>query len=169
LFPESNARAPPRPDREPSHQSDGEGGDADGLQEGLDGIAAAPFGKRGLDLRPIDLRRRPTAIDDQRGFVEGNLARRERRRARSSLISPQERAAAVLKDAFGLSLEEIAEALSTTTGAIKAALHRGRAKLVAPEPEEATPVAPAVLSAINKDEFGAAAPANNLCGGAANV
>jgi RNA polymerase sigma-70 factor (ECF subfamily) len=62
-------------------------------------------------------------------------------------LSPQERAAVVLKDAFGLSLEEIAEALSTTTGAIKAALHRGRAKLVAPESEEAAPVAPAVLQA----------------------
>jgi RNA polymerase sigma-70 factor (ECF subfamily) len=62
-------------------------------------------------------------------------------------LAPQERAAVVLKDAFGLSLEEIAEALSTTTGAIKAALHRGRAKLVAPEPDEATPVAPAVLDA----------------------
>lgn len=62
-------------------------------------------------------------------------------------LSPQERAAVVLKDAFGLSLEEIAEALSTTTGAIKAALHRGRAKLVASEPEPAAPVAPAVLDA----------------------
>jgi RNA polymerase sigma-70 factor (ECF subfamily) len=62
-------------------------------------------------------------------------------------LSPQERAAVVLKDAFGLSLEEIAEALSTTTGAIKAALHRGRGHLVAPEPEKATAVAPAVLDA----------------------
>jgi RNA polymerase sigma-70 factor (ECF subfamily) len=62
-------------------------------------------------------------------------------------LSPQERAAVVLKDAFGLSLEEIAETLSTTTGAIKAALHRGRAKLLAPEPEETAHVAPAVLDA----------------------
>jgi RNA polymerase sigma-70 factor (ECF subfamily) len=62
-------------------------------------------------------------------------------------LSPQERAAVVLKDAFGQSLEEIAEALATTTGAIKAALHRGRAKLVGPEPENAAPVAPAVLDA----------------------
>jgi RNA polymerase sigma-70 factor, ECF subfamily len=62
-------------------------------------------------------------------------------------LSPQERAAVVLKDAFGLSLEEIAEALSTTTGAIKAALHRGRDKLVTPELKESTPVAPAVLDA----------------------
>ncbi len=62
-------------------------------------------------------------------------------------LSPQERASVVLKDAFGLSLEEIAETLSTTTGAVKAALHRGRTKLLAPEPEETTPVAPAVLDA----------------------
>jgi RNA polymerase sigma-70 factor, ECF subfamily len=62
-------------------------------------------------------------------------------------LSPQERVAVVLKDAFGLSLDEIAEALSTTTGAVKAALHRGRSKLVAPEPDEAAPVAPAVLDA----------------------
>ncbi|RKI72891.1 sigma-70 family RNA polymerase sigma factor [Corallococcus sp. AB049A] len=64
-----------------------------------------------------------------------------------SQLSPQERAAVVLKDAFGMSLEETAEALSTTTGAIKAALHRGRAKLVTQEPAEPAPVAPAVLDA----------------------
>jgi RNA polymerase sigma-70 factor (ECF subfamily) len=51
-------------------------------------------------------------------------------------LAPQERAAVVLKDVFDLSLEEIAEALSTTTGAVKSALHRGRGKL-AEEPEEA--------------------------------
>src|SRR5512144_1034389 len=39
-------------------------------------------------------------------------------------LSPQERAAVVLKDVFDLSLEETADALSTTTGAVKAALHR---------------------------------------------
>jgi RNA polymerase sigma-70 factor (ECF subfamily) len=62
-------------------------------------------------------------------------------------LSPQERAAVVLKDAFGLSLEEVAEALSTTAGAVKAALHRGRTKLATPEPEAAAPVVPAVLGA----------------------
>jgi RNA polymerase sigma-70 factor (ECF subfamily) len=62
-------------------------------------------------------------------------------------LSPQERAAVVLKDAFGLSLDEIAEALATTTGAIKAALHRGRARLVAPEVAHAGTVAPGVLDA----------------------
>jgi len=62
-------------------------------------------------------------------------------------LSPQERAAVVLKDVFELSLEEIAEALSTTVGAVKAALSRGRGKLVSPEaPEREAPV-PAVLDA----------------------
>ena len=45
-------------------------------------------------------------------------------------LAPQERAAVVLKDVFDFSLEEIAEALGSTVGGIKAALHRGRAKLV---------------------------------------
>ncbi|MFT3776119.1 MAG: RNA polymerase sigma factor [Minicystis sp.] len=62
-------------------------------------------------------------------------------------LSPQERAAVVLKDVFDLSLDEIAEALSTTTGAIKAALHRGRGKLVEPTTNAPATVAPAVLDA----------------------
>ncbi|XXF79708.1 RNA polymerase sigma factor [Myxococcaceae bacterium GXIMD 01537] len=63
-------------------------------------------------------------------------------------LSPQERAAVVLKDVFDLTLEEIAEALSTTVGAIKAALHRGRTKLVqAPEILEGPGAAPEVLDA----------------------
>jgi len=62
-------------------------------------------------------------------------------------LSPQERAAVVLKDAFGLTLEEIADTLATTPGAVKTALHRGRGKLVVVEPEQAQPVAPAVLDA----------------------
>lgn len=45
-------------------------------------------------------------------------------------LAPRERAAVVLKDALDFSLEETAEALSTTVGAVKAALHRGREKLV---------------------------------------
>ena len=44
-------------------------------------------------------------------------------------LSPQERAAVVLKDVFDFSLEEIAESLATTVGAVKTALHRGRGKL----------------------------------------
>jgi RNA polymerase sigma-70 factor (ECF subfamily) len=45
-------------------------------------------------------------------------------------LSPQERTALVLKEVFDLTLEEIAETLETTVGATKAALHRGRGKLL---------------------------------------
>jgi RNA polymerase sigma-70 factor, ECF subfamily len=73
------------------------------------------------------------------------------REAAGSLIgqlSPQERAAVVLKDVFELSLEEVAEALATTVGSIKTALHRAREKLVeAPEPRELAVPAPGVLNA----------------------
>lgn len=86
---------------------------------------------------------------------EGSTSRepRAQREAAGTLVSrlaPQERAAVVLKDAFNLSLEGIAEALSTSVGAVKAALHRGRGKLVEPEPDEAqacTAPSPAVLDA----------------------
>ncbi len=72
-------------------------------------------------------------------------------------LSPQERAAVVLKDVFDFSLEETAEALSTTVGAVKTALHRGRGKLVEPQPNEAVRPAPAVL-----DEFCKAFNAGDL-------
>lgn len=63
-------------------------------------------------------------------------------------LAPQERAAVVLKDVFDFTLAEIAEALSTTVGAVKAALHRGRGKLrdPAPAPPERAPT-PAALDA----------------------
>ena len=48
-------------------------------------------------------------------------------------LSPQERAAVLLKEMFEMTLEEIAEVLATTTGAVKAALHRGRERLREPE------------------------------------
>ncbi len=48
-------------------------------------------------------------------------------------LSPQERAAVVLKDSFEMTLEEIADLLATTTGAVKTALHRGRGRLREPE------------------------------------
>ncbi|MCC6648077.1 MAG: RNA polymerase sigma factor [Polyangiaceae bacterium] len=51
-------------------------------------------------------------------------------------LAPQERAAVVLKDAFDFSLDEVASVLGTTVGAVKAALHRGRGKLTAPDEEE---------------------------------
>jgi len=64
----------------------------------------------------------------------------------------------ILKDVFDLSLEEIAEALATTVGAVKSALHRGRAKLVEPPaaPPTHAPVPPVL------DAFCAAFNAGDL-------
>jgi RNA polymerase sigma-70 factor (ECF subfamily) len=56
----------------------------------------------------------------------------------------------VLKDVFDLSLEETADTLATTVGAVKAALHRARGKLVEPVRDPAStqsPPPPAVLDA----------------------
>jgi RNA polymerase sigma-70 factor (ECF subfamily) len=46
-------------------------------------------------------------------------------------LPPKERACVLLKDVFDYSLEEIAELVGSTVGGVKAALHRGRAKLPA--------------------------------------
>jgi RNA polymerase sigma-70 factor (ECF subfamily) len=65
-------------------------------------------------------------------------------------LSPQERTAVVLKDVFDFTLEEISASLSTTVGAVKAALSRGRTKLSAPgalDAEELRIPVPAVLNA----------------------
>jgi RNA polymerase sigma-70 factor, ECF subfamily len=72
------------------------------------------------------------------------------REAASTLVAqlaPQERAAVLLKDVFELSLDEVAEALSTTVGAVKTALHRGRNKLVDPEPDSTRRAVPEVVTA----------------------
>src|SRR5262249_41220796 len=73
-------------------------------------------------------------------------------------LSPQERAAVVLKDVFDFHLEEIATILQTTVGAIKAALHGGREKLAAPSGTRAVaPVSEALL-----DQFVVAFNARDL-------
>lgn len=51
----------------------------------------------------------------------------------ATLLPPQERAAVILKDVFDLPLAEVAAVLSTSVGAVKAALHRGRGRLAAPQ------------------------------------
>lgn len=69
-------------------------------------------------------------------------------------LAPQERAAVLLKDAIGMSLDEIAEILGTTQGAIKSALHRGRKRLRDADPE--TEPGRAAPSAVLLDRFVAA-------------
>jgi len=51
-------------------------------------------------------------------------------------LSPRERAAVILKDVFEMTLEEIADVLATTTGAVKTTLHRGRERLRAAAAED---------------------------------
>lgn len=62
-------------------------------------------------------------------------------------LAPQERAAVVLKDAFDFSLDEVASILGTTAGAVKAALHRGRGKLIEPGEETSRAPSPGVVDA----------------------
>ena len=82
--------------------------------------------------------------------AQGGGPSRDVREAAGTLLvqlSPQERAAVVLKDAFDVPLEDIADILSTSVGAVKAALHRGRGRLADPDVDaEGTPV-PAALDA----------------------
>ena len=92
-------------------------------------------------------RRTPTPAPPD---AAGSTPSRDVREAAGTLLvqlSPQERAAVVLKDAFDLSLEDIAGILTTSVGAVKAALHRGRGKLADPEPEPERTPAPAALDA----------------------
>lgn len=74
-----------------------------------------------------------TATDD--AHPEASIRVREASSRLLRRLSPQERAAVVLKEAFDMTLEEIAALLATTTGAVKAALHRGRDRLREPEGE----------------------------------
>src|SRR5690349_16626384 len=79
----------------------------------------------------IDQQRRPRGAPapEPAGAVDPR-ATREAAGTLIARLAPQERAAVVLKDVFDLPIEDIAEALSTTPNAVKAALHRGRGKLV---------------------------------------
>jgi RNA polymerase sigma-70 factor, ECF subfamily len=112
-----------------------------------------------LWLDRVRRRRREDPLDVHEESIDDGDARVAREAAGTLIgqLAPQERAAVVLKDAFELSLEEIAEALSTTTGAVKAALHRGRGKLVELPAEPARSAPPAVL-----DAFAAAFNAGDL-------
>ena len=54
-------------------------------------------------------------------------------------LPPMERACVLLKDVFDYSLEEIAELVGSTVGGVKAALHRGRAKVTTLPPQSPPP------------------------------
>ena len=67
------------------------------------------------------------------------------------MLAPQERAALVLKDVFEMRLDEIAEMLGTSVGAVKAALHRGRS--VAEESRDMRPSHRPIPSAALVESF----------------
>jgi RNA polymerase sigma-70 factor, ECF subfamily len=99
---------------------------------------------RRRSVRP-QLHESPTAVEPEVPALS-----RDTREAAGTLLvqlSPQERAAVVLKDVFELGLDEIAAILATSVGAVKAALHRGRGRLREPDPEVARTPVPAALDA----------------------
>lgn len=81
--------------------------------------------------------RRLDALDDdtpdQEHPMDERLDRKQRtERVLANIVTelpPRERACVVLRDVLDLSLEDTAEITGSTTGAVKAALHRGRDKL----------------------------------------
>ena len=85
----------------------------------------------------IDITRKGKEADMPEGYDEQSKdapadQKPEVREAISRLAStlpPVERAAVLLKDVFNFSLEDTANYMETTVGAVKAALHRGRGKL----------------------------------------
>jgi RNA polymerase sigma-70 factor (ECF subfamily) len=95
------------------------------------------------------LEREQPLLDGRVGSGQAADPRNAREAAGTLLaqLSPQERAAIVLKDVFELSLQETAETLATSVGAVKTALHRARGKLVEPPSEAPSAPAPALLDA----------------------
>src|SRR5438477_11838225 len=86
-----------------------------------------------LWLNRVAARREVPAVVDSETAASDPRAAREAAGTLISRLAPQERAAVVLKDVFDFSLDEIAETLVTSVGAVKAALHRGRGKLADPD------------------------------------
>lgn len=80
--------------------------------------------RRVLEANPEEVSpRKPTPTPDTRALV-GDAAKRM-----LGGLSPQERAAVLLKDAYDMSLKDISRILGTTVGGAKAALHGGRQRL----------------------------------------
>lgn len=87
------------------------------------------------------------ALAEPPAQISDSRAKREAAGTLIAKLSPQERAAVVLKDAFELELGDIASVLGTSVGAVKTALHRGRNKLAEPPSVDAPNPAPAALDA----------------------
>jgi RNA polymerase sigma-70 factor, ECF subfamily len=80
-------------------------------------------------LRRNEVRFGRPAVREPSPTPEQAVATREAASKLLTQASPQQRAAIVLKDIFDFTAEEIAVMLSTTVGAVKSALHRGRTNL----------------------------------------
>lgn len=99
-------------------------------------------------------------VPEETGIPEPRAAR-EAAATLLVTLSPQERAAVVLKDVFEFTLEEVAEALSTTVTGVKAALHRARGKLTAVEaPRPGSEIRAPAAGVL--DAFGAAFNAHDV-------
>jgi len=93
----------------------------------------------------------PSSLPEGRAPVASDpRATREAVGSLMAMLSPQERAAVVLVEAFDLTLDETAAVLSTSIGAVKSALHRGRGKLADPERVMRNIPTPAVLDELCK-------------------
>lgn len=121
----------------------------------------------------LNSRRRPEpeSLREEEASSEVQPLGPEVREALERLVSalpPRARAAVLLFDVCGLSLSETARAMSTTVGAVKAALHRGRSRLEAARTQEAAG-APSPLGGSSElvDRFVAAFNARDLDGLAA--
>ena len=119
----------------------------------IDRIRRAKLERAYADERAADL----PPVDDASQVVDV-------RAAANSLflhLAPQERASVLLADVLDFSLEETASMLKTTSGAVKSALHRGRARLkaaqAAPPAASATPrdVVDRFVAALTAKDFDA--------------
>lgn len=87
-----------------------------------------------LDFLRRRQREQIVPIDDEADYADPYMDTERGLQAAASLrqfmrLPPFQRAAVILKDVIGYSLEEVAEILESTVPAVKAALHRGRGRL----------------------------------------
>jgi len=85
--------------------------------------------------------RRPIVMDVREEFTEPSEPVDEPLAMLVGALPPKERASVLLKDVLDYHLDEVAEIIESTVGGVKAALHRGRAKLRAIDPHAPPAVA----------------------------